>query len=142
MEPIYRFLVPIQVRFNDVDIMGHVSNTVYQNYYDAGKTDYFEHVLPDLDYMTLGVVGASIKIDYLRPIYMKNQIYVETRVSVLGNKSITMDHRLVNRVNGEILSTCVAVLVCYDVKNHKSIPVPEHWRKSIVAHEGSQLTTK
>lgn len=142
MEPTYRYLVPIQVRFNDVDIMGHVSNTVYQNYYDAGKMDYFDHVLPDLDYVNQGVVGASIKIDYLKPIYMRNQIYVETRISVLGRKSITMDHRLINRDNGEVLSTCTAVLVCYDGKNMVSVPVPEHWRKSIVAHEGAQLIIK
>lgn len=122
--------------------MGHVSNTVYQNYYDAGKMDYFDHVLPDLDYIVLGVVGASIKIDYLKPIYMRNQIYVETRIAILGHKSFTMDHRLINRENGEVLSTCSAVLVCYDVKNMKSIPVPEHWRKSIMAHEGAQLSIK
>jgi len=142
MEPIYRYLVPIQVRFNDVDIMGHVSNTVYQNYYDAGKMDYFDHVMPDLDYMVLGIVGASIKIDYLKPIYMRNQIYVETRISILGTKSLTMDHRLINRENGDVLSTCSAVLVCYDVKNLKSIQIPEHWRKSIIAHEGAQLIIK
>jgi len=138
----YKFVVPIQVRFNDVDIMGHVSNTVYQNYYDAGKMDYFDHVMPDLDYLTLGVVGASIKIDYLLPIYMRNKIFVETRVAILGNKSITMEHRLVNSDTGELLSTCTAVLVCYDVQHHKSIPVPENWRKSIIEHEGNQLIIK
>ena len=138
----YKFVVPIQVRFNDVDIMGHVSNTVYQNYYDAGKMDYFDHVMPDLDYLTLGVVGASIKIDYLLPIYMRNKIFVETRVAILGNKSITMNHRLVNSDTGELLSTCTAVLVCYDVQHHKSIPVPENWRKSIIEHEGNQLIIK
>jgi len=138
----YKFVVPIQVRFNDVDIMGHVSNTVYQNYYDAGKMDYFDHVMPDLDYIKLGVVGASIKIDYLLPIYMRNKIFVETRVAILGNKSITMNHRLVNSDTGELLSTCTAVLVCYDVQNMKSIPVPENWRKSIIEHEGNQLIIK
>jgi len=142
MEPTYKFRVPIQVRFNDVDIMGHVSNTVYQNYYDAGKMDYFDHVMPDLDYIILGVVGASIKIDYLEPIYMRNQIYVETRIAILGHKSLTMDHRLVNCETGELLSTCSAVLVCYDVKNQKSIFVPDHWRKSILSHEGDQLIIK
>ena len=138
----YKFVVPIQVRFNDVDIMGHVSNTVYQNYFDAGKMDYFDHVMPDLDYIKLGVVGASIKIDYLLPIYMRNKIFVETRVAILGNKSITMNHRLVNSDTGELLSTCTAVLVCYDVPHLKSIPIPDNWRKSIIEHEGNQLIVR
>jgi acyl-CoA thioester hydrolase len=139
MEPIYQFSLPIQVRFNDVDIMGHVSNTVYQNYYDAGKMDYFDHVLPDLDYITIGVVGASIKIDYLLPIYMRYKIDVETRIAILGRKSFTMEHRLVNKNTGELLSTCTAVIVCYDMKENKSRVIPEHWRKSIMEHEGDQL---
>lgn len=138
----HMFPVPIQVRFNDVDIMGHVSNTVYQNYYDTGKTEYFDHILPDLDYINIGVVGASIKIDYLLPIYMKYKIVVETRISRLGNKSFTMNHKLLNIDTGELLSVCTAVLVCFDVKASKSQLIPEHWRKAIIAHEGDQLIIK
>jgi len=138
----HMFPVPIQVRFNDVDIMGHVSNTVYQNYYDTGKTEYFDHILPDLDYINIGVVGASIKIDYLIPIFMKFKIVVETRVSRLGTKSFTMNHRLVNTETGELLSVCTAVLVCFNVKESKSMVIPEHWRKAIIEHEGDQLIIK
>jgi acyl-CoA thioester hydrolase len=142
MEPVFKFKVPIQVRFSDVDIMGHVSNTVYQNYYDAGKMDYFDHVLPDLDYVNIGVVGASIKIDYLLPIFMRYKIYVESRISVLGRKSFTMEHILVNSENGELLSTCSIVVVCFDVTTQKSRVIPEHWRKQIIEHEGAQLIVK
>jgi len=142
MEPVYRFSLPIQVRFNDVDIMGHVSNTVYQNYYDAGKMDYFDNILPGLDYVNIGVVGASIKIEYLRPIFMQDKIYVETRIAILGTKSFTMDHRLVNMENGELLSTCCAVIVCYDIQNQRSRPLPETWRDNIIKHEGTQLIFK
>ncbi len=142
MEPIFRFSLPIQVRFNDVDIMGHVSNTVYQNYYDAGKMDYFDNLLVGLDYKELGIVGASIKIEYLKPIMFKDEIYVETRVSILGNKSFTMEHRLVNMQNGELLSTCSAVIVCYDAVHKVSIPMPAAWRQNIINHEGKQLIIK
>jgi acyl-CoA thioester hydrolase len=128
---LFRNILPIQVRFSDVDMMGHVSNTVYQNYYDSGKVNYFDLVIPDLDYITVGVVGASVKIEYLKPIYMKTRILVETRVSFLGTKSFTMEHQLVNEDTNEVLSTCEAVLVCYDLKEKKSIPIPEPWRKNI-----------
>lgn len=142
MEPVFRFSLPIQVRFNDVDIMGHVSNTVYQNYYDAGKMDYFDELFEGLNYKELGVVGASIHIDYLKPIFMKDEIYVETRISTLGTKSFTMEHRLVNMVNGELLSTCTAVIVCYDALRKVSIPIPAVWRENIINHEGKQLIIK
>lgn len=132
---VFKDILPIQVRFSDVDMMGHVSNTIYQNYYDSGKVHYFDKVLPDLDYINIGVVGASIKIDYLKPIYMKTRILVETRVAVLGHKSLTIEHCLVDELTGELLSTCSAVLVCYDLKEKKSIPIPGHWRKNILAYD-------
>lgn len=132
---VYKNTLPIQVRFSDVDMMGHVSNTVYQSYYDAGKLQYFDEVMPDMDFINIGVVGASIKIDYLKPIFIRTRILVKTRVSSLGYKSLTMDHCLADEHTGEILSTCTAVLVCYSIKEQQSIPIPEHWRDSILSYE-------
>jgi acyl-CoA thioester hydrolase len=137
--PAFKNILPIQVRFSDVDMMGHVSNTVYQTYYDSGKINYFEQVLPDMDFVNIGVVGASIRIEYLKPIFMKTRILVETRVSMLGNKSLTMEHLLVNEQTNEILSTCSVVLVCYAIKEQLSIPIPEHWRKNILAYDRNVL---
>lgn len=128
----FKSIIPVQVRFSDVDMMGHVSNTVYQTYYDAGKLHYFDEVLPGMDFVNIGVVGASIKIDYLKPIYMKTRILVETHVTLIGNKSLTMEHRLVEERTGELLSTSTVVLVCYNIKEQKSIPIPEKWKKDIL----------
>lgn len=136
---LFRNSLPIQVRFNDVDIMGHVSNTVYQNYYDTGKLNYFDQVLPEMDFVTLGVVGASIKIDFFKPIFMKTRICVETRVSEVGNKSFTMEHQLVNEQTREVLSTCHAVLVCFNLTEQKSIPIPTEWRQKILDYDQGVL---
>ena len=132
---VFKNVLPIQVRFSDVDIMGHVSNTIYQNYYDSGKVNYFDEVLPDMDFVNTGVVGASVKIDYLKPIFMKTRILVKTRVAVLGHKSLTMEHCLVDEHTGEILSTSSTVLVCYSIKEKVSIPIPERWRKNILNYD-------
>jgi acyl-CoA thioester hydrolase len=131
----FRSIIPIQVRFSDVDMMGHVSNTVYQNYYDAGKLHYFDEVLPEMDFVNIGVVGASIKIDYLKPIFMKTRILVETHVTHIGTKSLTMEHLLVEENSGDVLSTCFVVMVCYDIKGQKSIPVPGNWKEQIRSYD-------
>jgi acyl-CoA thioester hydrolase len=132
---LFKSILPIQVRFSDVDMMGHVSNTVYQTYYDSGKVDYFDRVIPDMDFVNIGVVGASVKIDYLKPIFMKTRILVETRVAVLGQKSLIMEHCLVDELTGEVYSTCTAVMVCYLIKEQKSIAIPDTWRKNILSYD-------
>ncbi len=140
-EKVFKNVMPIQVRFSDVDVMGHVSNTIYQNYYDSGKINYFDEVLPDMDFVNIGVVGASIKIDYLKPIFMKTRILVKTRVAVLGNKSLTMEHCLVDEDTNDLLSTSTTVLVCYSIKEQLSIPIPNHWKDSILKYD-SNVTVK
>ncbi|MHB8132268.1 MAG: acyl-CoA thioesterase [Mobilitalea sp.] len=136
---VFKNVLPIQVRFSDVDILGHVSNTVYQDYYDAGKVNYFDEVIPDMDFINIGVVGASVKIDFLKPIFMKTRILVKTRVSILGIKSITMEHCLVNEDTNETLSVCTIVAVCYSIKEQVSIPIPEHWKKNILKYDANVI---
>lgn len=132
---IFKNVLPIQVRFSDVDMMGHVSNTVYQNYYDSGKMNYFLKVIPDMDFVNIGVVGASVKIDYYKPIYMNTRILVKTRVSVIGHKSLTMEHLLIDEETGETMSSSSIVLVGYSIKERLSIPIPEHWKDNILKYD-------
>ena len=34
----------LQMRFNDIDILGHLNNTVYFSFYDTGKAYYLEAI--------------------------------------------------------------------------------------------------
>ena len=35
--PAFRHTLPLQLRFNDIDLLGHVNNSVYFSFYDLGK---------------------------------------------------------------------------------------------------------
>lgn len=56
----YRHILPIQIRFNDVDKFGHVNNTVYFQFYDTAKTEYFATVCEDVDWERVAIVVAKI----------------------------------------------------------------------------------
>ena len=34
--PAFRHTLPLQLRFNDIDLLGHVNNSVYFSFYDLG----------------------------------------------------------------------------------------------------------
>ena len=36
----------LQLRFNDIDIVGHLNNSIYFQFMDLGKTTYFQSILP------------------------------------------------------------------------------------------------
>ena len=56
----YRHVLPLQIRFNDVDKFGHVNNTVYFQFYDTAKTDYIATVCKGVDWERLAIVVVKI----------------------------------------------------------------------------------
>ena len=123
---------PIQIRFNDVDVVGHVNNSVYQNYFDAARMRYFEKVFGHrLDWHKQILVLVKIEIEYQKPVNMYDEIKVLTKVHHLGNKSLHMIQHLTGSEPSDVRSINKAVLSGFDYKQNASIPILEEWRDSI-----------
>ena len=59
--PIFHHSQPLQIRFNDVDLLGHVNNSIYFAFYDLGKSRYFEAVkAQNIDWKKADVVIANV----------------------------------------------------------------------------------
>ena len=134
----YKFFhkTPIQIRFNDIDIMTHINNSVYQNYFDMGRKQYFEEVFEQkMQWDIRALVLAKITIEYLNPIFMDEEIVVLSKVYKLGNKSLRMQQEIINAQTNEIKSKNDAVLVAFGTKENEAITLPEDWRKKIIKYE-------
>ena len=57
----FRNVVPLQIRFNDVDKFGHVNNTIYFQFYDSGKTDYVSTVCKSFDWNQYAIFVVKIE---------------------------------------------------------------------------------
>lgn len=132
----FRHRLPIQLRFNDVDVYGHVNNTVYFTYYDLGKTDYFTAVYPNLDFKRYGVVVVHIEANFLSQIRAEETIEVQTAVTEIGNKSMTLIQQVVDTKTQETKCVCKSILVAFDLEKGDSMKIPEDWKEAISAYEG------
>lgn len=116
----------IQIRFGDIDIMGHVNNGVQLSYLDLGRLDYFEQVYGQtIDWNDAALIVAHLEIDYLSPILLKDKIEVHTCIHKIGNKSVSMTQNIVDIATGEIKTRTNQVMVAYSQKFGESIEVPE-----------------
>jgi acyl-CoA thioester hydrolase len=136
----FKHKVPIQLRFKDIDKMGHVNNANYLTYIELARVKYFEDVVR-LDKKwspEVGIILARIEIDFKAPVFLHDSISVYTRCSRIGTKSITLDWAVVRQKenNEEVVAQGIAVLVCYDYRSEKTIPVPEEHRRAIEQFEG------
>ncbi len=116
----------IQIRFSDLDMQGHVSNSIYMQYFDIGRMDFF-YELAKSGEVTNNVV-ASVHIDMLREVRLKDKLVLETWCSKKGTKSITLEQYLF--ANENCVTKCTIVLVGFDSQTRQSIVLPEDWEAS------------
>lgn len=137
----FKHKTPIQLRFKDIDKMGHVNNANHLTYIELARLKYFEEVVrTDARWShQLGIILAHISIDYKAPIFLHDSIFVYTRCSKLGKKSIELSWIIVREKNNteEIVAQGTSVLVCYDYGANKTVEVPELQKKKITEFEGS-----
>lgn len=127
---------PVQIRFNDIDIMAHVNNSVYQNFFDMARMRYFEEVFEQkMQWKVRALVLAKITIDYLNPIFLDEEIVVFSKVYELGNKSLQMQQEIINVQTNELKAKNDAVLVAFGVKQNEAIQLPEDWKGKIIKYE-------
>lgn len=132
----FRHRMPVQIRFNDVDGFGHVNNNAYFSFYDLGKVDYLHSVLGlyEAGHDVIPVI-ANINADFLHPIFLGDEIVVETCVSHVGTKSFTLTQQAVNVRTKAVVCSCRTVMVCFSVTQRESVEIPAEYREKIARYE-------
>lgn len=132
----------IQLRFNDVDILGHVNNTVYFSFYDTGKAYYFNAVRRGkMEWKKVETVIANVNCAYISSIVFGQKIDVLTRCEEIGEKSFKLLQMLVDRETGEVKSICETIMVAIDTQTQQAVRLPDDWRHDFQLFEGRDLSS-
>ena len=122
----------IQIRFNDIDVLGHVNNAVQITYFDFGKIKYFEALKNQvLDWRGSELVMVNVNVDFLEPIFISNHIAVKTKVYEIGNKSLKLVQMIKDYKTNHVKSVCRSVMCGFDPKTNKSLLISDEWRDLI-----------
>jgi acyl-CoA thioester hydrolase len=135
----YRFYHPVEVRYGDLDPQGHLNNAKFLTYFEQARIQYWIQMgffTKDQSFMEIGVIVADVHLTYLAPVYFGQVIKVGVRVAKLGNKSMTWEQNIVEANTGKELARGELVIVAYDYKDEKTIPLPQLWREKIIEFEG------
>lgn len=126
----------IQMRFNDIDVLGHVNNAVQITYFDFGKVRYFETLKKQIiDWSGSDLVMVHFEVDFKEPIFRQNSIVVKTKVYEIGNKSLKLVQILQDTNTGHIKSVCKSVMCGFDTKTNKGLVISDEWRELIQKYE-------
>ncbi len=131
----FRHKTAIQVRFKDVDSLGHVNHANHITYFEVARVDYFDKVMGDLeiDWKNEGLILAKIEMEYKQPILLNDRVAVYTSVSKMGIKSFEMTCEIVKEENGKEIELArgKAIIVCFNYVLNQTIQIPRAWREKV-----------
>lgn len=125
---------PIQIRFADIDMAGHVHNAAYLHYFETARIGFFLATIGlDWDWKKQGIILKKNVVEYHFPILLTDTINVEIHVIHIGTKSFTLSYRVVDssktlKCYGE------SVIVCIDYHEGKTITIPDKMLAALQNH--------
>ncbi len=131
--------IALQIRFNDIDLFGHLNNSVYVQFLDMGKLAYFKQFMGgDFEHEPTVPVVANINVTFHAPTLIDEQLTVLTAVASISTSSLILEQRIVNS-KGAVKCTASTVMVNIDRHTGQSAPVSDMWRAALTEFEGRKL---
>lgn len=132
-------VTPVEVRYRDVDSMGHVNNSTYATFLEQACAVFFRNVLSErLD--RVDTVLVTLTIDFLVPITVEDDVEVRLLVTDVGTSSLTMQYEV--RDGDRVYATAETVLVLLDPASENPASLPDVWREAIDDGDGSRQSDR
>jgi acyl-CoA thioester hydrolase len=132
---LFRFSTTFDIRWRDLDALGHVNNAVYFTYLEQARIRYLHELkMISNNPVDVGIILAEASCQFKSPLELGEQVTVYLRVSELRNSSFIIEYRM-EGAEGRLAATARSAQVCYDYEERRSVPIPDAWRDFVTAYE-------
>ncbi len=114
------YTVPVEVRFSDVDGLGHVNNALYLTFLEHARMRFFVDEAGSQSEKDFPFIIAHAALDYKSPMKMGAKPDIRMWTSRIGGKSWDFDYEIKDRESGVIYATGKTVQVAYDYQLERS----------------------
>ena len=135
----YPSVVEVPVQWSDQDAFGHVNNAKYLTWFETSRIVYVKQCGMGhfMDNSKIGPILASATCNYRQQVAFPNDVLVGTRMSRVGRRSFTMEHRILSRDADGVVADGQSIIVMFDYEKQESVYVPEELRNAFDTFEGS-----
>ena len=116
------------MRWRDLDMLGHLNQSVYHELLEEGRAALFEKVIA-LDAFVLARVELDCRAEVRRD---HSPVEVVVRLGPIGRSSVTVDHDVL-RNDGTVAASGTSVLVAWDPAERRSRPLGDEERERLGA---------
>ena len=124
--------VQLERRFSDLDLMRHVNNAVYGDYFQEARIR-LNNRFREMAITIPPQVVARQEIDYVRPLHLKAApIVVELWLESVSRSSYVVRQTLLDD-EGWVSAKARTVIVTFDKDAERSMPIPEDFRAFLLS---------
>jgi acyl-CoA thioester hydrolase len=124
---------PVEVRFRDIDGMGHVNNAVYFTYIEAARTEYLMRVMGTKELADVDWIVASASLNFRKPAGYGDPLEVRVRPSRVGTTSFTLAYEVWDTRANELVAEGETAIVMFDYGARAKKPIGKALRKKLDA---------
>ena len=124
----------VPVAWGEMDAMGHVNNIIYFRYFETIRIEYFNR-LKMMDYTRetgIGPILASTECRFKMPLQYPDTIIVGTKIHAMEEDRFVMGYEVFSTKRQRIAADGEGVIVTYDYRNNKKVPIPGVLRARIM----------
>ncbi|HEU0007058.1 MAG TPA: thioesterase family protein [Terriglobia bacterium] len=136
--PPFKFSTHIEVRFRDLDALGHVNNAVYLTYFEIARLHYWKKLFGSEAFTRHSFVVVRAECNYRSPAHAGEVLQVFARVSELKRSSFIFEYEIVEAHTGRIVADGSTVQACFDPEVKRAKPIPHDLRDPILEFEKSE----
>ncbi|MBU5466550.1 acyl-CoA thioesterase [Virgibacillus sp. MSJ-26] len=131
----FKFSIPINIRFSETDMFGHVNNVSPFIYFEEGRIEFMKSVglFGNLsnDQNDVIPIVADLQCDYHKQMYFNDEINLFIKVNEIGNSSFDMHYMALDK-NKEICLTGRGRIVSISPANGKPVPLSDKMKQKIL----------
>ncbi len=134
----YSVTIETPVAWGEMDAFQHVNNIVYFRYFESARIAYLEKIgyLEFMEKTGFGPILASTKSKFKIPLAYPDKVTICGKASSIDSDRFIMDYGVISHKHQKIAAEGEGLIVSYDYKAAKKVPIPEEIKERILKLEG------
>lgn len=130
----FNFSLPLQMRWNDLDALGHVNNALFVTYFEVARGHFMLQACSGWNWKKDMFLIANVNVDYKKELLLTAddpRVYIRTLK--IGTKSFVLEYAITSKKENEIILHAIGTTtqIMFDMKTRLTIEIPDWVRKSL-----------
>lgn len=126
------FILPVKIRYSDIDMNRHVNNAVYFTYMENARTELLANELVSYQEKGIDFIISEASCKYKRPVLLTDNVICELSFKLLSPLRLGINYIFRNNDTGVLNAEGYTVLVMIKQESGKPVRIPREMQEFLI----------